>query len=263
MSQPKPFFLTVRQFADDEYSEGGRARYVSHREYSIKPSNYIRAFLLLQKDLLELFNYIEPADKSLETYSFRIHELLVRTCIEIEANFRAIFTVNKYGPFRNGANLSMEDFYKINRSHFLSSYKVEVPYWSGDPETAVRRPFKSWADQKDSAKPWVLSWYQDYNLAKHDRVNALPLANFKNLLDAFSALVILITAQYLFDDFSPAPGALLLESESGDDFECAIGDYFRIRLPHDVPMEERYEFDWQVLSLESSPFAQFDYDAIN
>jgi hypothetical protein len=74
MSVKKPFFLTVRQFADDQYAEGGRAYYIKRPDYSTKPSNYIRAFLLLQKDLIELFNYIELSDTALNIYRFRILE---------------------------------------------------------------------------------------------------------------------------------------------------------------------------------------------
>ena len=58
--------------------------------YSDHPEHYTRAFAILQKDIIGLFEYIEPSDINLVTYSFRIHELLVRTCIEVEANFKAI-----------------------------------------------------------------------------------------------------------------------------------------------------------------------------
>lgn len=54
----------------------------------------MRAFLLVQKDLQELFDYVEPADKKLCCYSYRIHELLMRTCIEVKANCKAILSEN-------------------------------------------------------------------------------------------------------------------------------------------------------------------------
>jgi hypothetical protein len=46
----KPYHNTVRQFVDGEYSEGGRSRYIRHPSYAKGPSNYIRSFLLIQKD---------------------------------------------------------------------------------------------------------------------------------------------------------------------------------------------------------------------
>lgn len=127
MSVKKPYPLTVRQFKDDEYAEGGRWMYIKHIEFCNKPSNYIRSFLLLQDDLLELFKYVEPGDVNLNTFSFRIQELFIRACIEIEANFRAILSMNTYTPAAIGARLNMTDYVKIDTSHFLSDYHVKAP----------------------------------------------------------------------------------------------------------------------------------------
>lgn len=262
MAVSKPYYLTVRQFADDKYSDGGRAYYIKHPQYSDRASNYIRSYLLLQKDFLDLTNYIEPADTNLPVYSFRIQELLVRTCIEIEANFKAIFALNKYNKASSGHNLNIEDYYKINSSHFLSDYIVKAPYWSENYATAMRRPFKNWGDPVDSSKPWILTWYQAYNTTKHDKANSLHLASFENLLDAYCGLVALITSQYLFEDFSPSPELLQVGSGYNDGFDAAIGDYFRIRVPVLIPDKERYDFDWQTLLAQSEPFQKFDYDLL-
>ena len=245
---------------DDEYSEGGRARYITHPKYSNNPSNYIRAYMLLQKDMLELFNYIEPSDTALKTYSFRIQELLVRTCIEVEANFKAIIAMNKYS--KKLKELNIVDYYRVNKSHFLSRYSMKLPYWSGNPMTADRQPFKSWGEPEDLMNPWKLSWYQDYNSTKHDRSNSLSLASFENLIDAMAALVILISAQYRDEDFSPAPDALLVSSGMNDGYDAAVGEYFRVVYPRDIPAKERYDFDWAVLVKDPEPFQKFDYDNV-
>ena len=102
MGLNRPYKRIIRQLKDDSYQNNGNGRYVEHPDYAESPQQYIRAFLLIQKDLHDLFDFIEPADKNLETFSYRIHELLVRTCIEIEANCKAILTENGYilNPFR-------------------------------------------------------------------------------------------------------------------------------------------------------------------
>jgi hypothetical protein len=211
--------------------------------------------------LIELFSYIQPSDINLKTYSFRIHELFIRTCIEVEANFRAILVTNGYKKISGSKanNLSVEDFYKVNTSHFLSDYRVKFPYWSDNLLDAIRQPFKAWGSPANPSQPHVLPWYQDYNRAKHDRVNNLHLANFENLIDAFSGLVALMTAQYMFEDFSLNPQALTDEG-ARDGFETAIGDYFRVTLPSHIPDQDRYDFDWQILSRSSSPFQKYNYD---
>ena len=260
MSVDKPYFLTVRQFVDGEYSEGGRAYYIKRPDYSTRPSNYVRAFLLLQKDLVDLFNYIEPSDTALKVYSFRIQELLIRTCVEVEANFKAIFAMNKYS--KNARDLNITDYFLINKSHFLSDYSVKLPYWSENLMTADRTPFKAWGSPEDSKNPWKLKWFQDYNATKHDRSNALARASFENLIDAFAALVVLISAQYMAEDFSPAPGALLVDSGWNDGYDSAIGDYFRIAYPRNIPEDMRYDFNWQEISNDLNVFQKFDYDSV-
>lgn len=260
MSVTKPYILTVRPFKDGSYTGGAKDRYIHHVDYAQRPSNYIRSYLLLQKDLIELFNYIEPSDTNLQTYSFRIQELLVRTCIELEANFRAILELNEYSRAKQGKKLSIKDYYKINSSHYLSNYSVKLPYWSENLITAIRTPFKQWGSPDNPESPWTLSWYQAYNATKHDKANSLQLASFENLLDAFCGLVALITSQYLFEDFSPKPGALIINSGWNDGFDASIGDYFRVALPRRIPVDERYDFDWQTLAQESSPIQKFNYD---
>ena len=85
MAVTKPYYRTVRQLADGSYAHSGNGRYIEDARYANEPRRFTRAFLLIQKDLLELFNFIEPADQNLQTYSYKTHELLLRACIEIEA----------------------------------------------------------------------------------------------------------------------------------------------------------------------------------
>lgn len=89
MSVNKPLKRTVRIFADGEYAEGGRWLYILNKQFAQDPQHYIRAFLLIQDDLKELFNYIEPADQNQGTFSLRIQQLLMRVCVEFEANCTA------------------------------------------------------------------------------------------------------------------------------------------------------------------------------
>ena len=85
MAVNKPLRRTYFQFVDGLYDEVGRSQYVTHPDFANSPEHYIRSFLILQKDLRELFDYVEPADRNLRTYSYRIHSLLLRECVEVEA----------------------------------------------------------------------------------------------------------------------------------------------------------------------------------
>ena len=152
MAVGSPYRRTVRQFLDGSYSEGGRWMYVTHPKYPQSPEHYIRAFLLLQQDLLRLFDFIEPDDANLGSYSFRTHELLLRSCVEVEANCKAILKENEYPK---GGNWDMRDYRKVELSHRLSSYQVKIPIWHG--QMSIRRPFQPWS------LGGTLPWYTAYN----------------------------------------------------------------------------------------------------
>jgi hypothetical protein len=222
-------------------------RYIRHSKFAIEPEHYIRAFGVIQKDLLEIFDFIEPADTNLQCYSYRTHELFMRTCIEIEANFKAILTENGYS--RSG-DWNMSDYQKCEASHLLSSYEIKFPVWRGSQHT--RRPFASWANMGR------LPWYQGYNAAKHSRHDNFGSANLSNLLDSIAGLVSILSAQFLTEDFSPSAGLLALEG-SWDGLEGAIGGYFRVKFPNNWPTNDRYDFDWTALQASSDPFQNFHY----
>jgi hypothetical protein len=189
MGLARPFRRTCRQFADGEYAEGGRSGYIEHEQFASAPLQYIRAFTILQKDVLELFEYIEPSDINGCTYSYRTHQLLMRICIEIEANFKAIFSDNRYYPSNPNANV----YKKLNASHRLSSFNIKLPVWHGIRN--VRQPYSAWA------LGGSLSWYTAYNNAKHNRHAEFEKANFDYVVDAVCGLVAILSSQFYTSDF--------------------------------------------------------------
>ena len=184
---------------------------------------------------MELFDYLEPAEQNLGCYSYRIHELLLRACIEVEANCKAILLENGY---TKTGDLRMGDYIKIGISHRLSEYTVRMPTWTGVHGT--RTPFSAWTTSGS------LRWYQAYNATKHDRHAEFKNATFENMLDAVCGCVAILSAQFRDHDYSPQSGALLQEGSS-DGMSDAIGGYFRVGFPQSWPASERYDFDWVFL----------------
>ncbi|MEQ1783215.1 MAG: hypothetical protein ABMA14_17815 [Hyphomonadaceae bacterium] len=248
MTVTRPYRRTFRQHVNGSYTEGGKGRYVRHPKYGDAPKQYVRAYLLIQKDLQELFDYIEPADENLMTYSYRTHELLIRTCVEVEANCKAILLENGYAK---AGDWRMPDYRLLNTTHRLSSYKIRVPHWHGIQHTCA--PFGAW-DRADS-----LNWYSAYNAVKHDRHNEFAKANFANLLNAVSGLVALLAAQFGSEDFSPSSNIVITEDDYREGFEDSIGGFFQVRYPDDWPADQRYEFNWQNLENEPDPFQSLSF----
>ncbi|MCH8684271.1 hypothetical protein [Pedomonas mirosovicensis] len=251
MAVTRPYRRIIRQFADGDYAEGGRWMYIRHPKYATDPAHFIRSFLMIQRDLQSLLDFIEPADTNLQTYSFRIHQLLMATCMEIEANFKAIF-------FDNGCDLgskgNIKTYEQVGKSHQLSGYEIKLPLWR--ERTMILRPFRNWPNAIGKGP----SWYQAYNNLKHNRHENFAQANLENLLNAIAGLAILLTAQFQHEAFSSGPDflSISLEADTGG-FESCIGDYFTVRYPTDWPENERYDFDWRQFKSEKDPFVNYPY----
>ncbi|WP_209025848.1 hypothetical protein [Legionella israelensis] len=263
MTISKPYHRNCRQFVDGHYSEGGRWQYIVHPNYAKSPEQYVRAFLLIQKDLHEIFDYIEPADKNHKCYSFRIHEVLMRSCIEVEANFKAILEENNYEKKdKSGKTLDMDidDYKKVEKTHKLSMYKVKLPHWEGTK--SVRTPFSSWK----KPEKYSPAWYQAYNKTKHNRHTEFHHASFENLIDSVCGLLVLLSSQFCTEDFSPSePGIAASGYGPKDGMESAIGGYFRIKFPDNWPHDERYDFnylEWIDLPEQEGLFQKIDYSKI-
>jgi hypothetical protein len=247
-----PFFRTFRKLKTHSNSGYSQYSYPLDKSYANNPVHYTRAFLLLQEDIKGLFEYIEPADENLSTYSFRIYELMFKCCSELEANFKAILRENGYGRATE-ADWNMKDYSKVNVSHMLSGYKVSYPIWRGKNFTF--QPFEPWG-RSDK-----LAWYQAYNNAKHNRNESFEDANFQNLLSAFAGLFILMTAQFSKHDFLPGVPVLAAGGSDYYDGEFGIGSYLILEYPN-WPDKELYNFDWSKLKEMPERFRKFDYNVV-
>lgn len=231
--------------------------YIIDKEYCNSGHNYVRAFLLILEDLKKLFEYVEPSKESFNSFSFRIHELFMRTCIEIEANFKAIVNENGYEPeiSRSGNPIYNINVYKkVNLSHHLSDYEVGLPQWATS-ELIKFKPFEAWAQPNQP-----LDWYQAYNKSKHDRQDNFRYANLKNLLQAVSGLLCLLHSQFRGEDFSASDIGRSVGGYDFYDLRSSTGGVFRIKEPSNWTLEEHYEFDWSELKKEEERFQKFNYN---
>ncbi|MGL4488315.1 MAG: hypothetical protein ACRCU5_02595 [Rhizobiaceae bacterium] len=246
MTIQAPFKRTVRPFRNGQYSpKSGQMSFVRTSSFSSDPRPYIRGFLILQRDIRSLFEFIHPADVNLGTYSEHIGILLVRTCFEVETNLKAILKENGY---LSTSNWTMSDYRKVESSHRLSEYEVLLPEWSGAGNTIV--PFQIW---RTSGK---LDWYQAYNKYKHDRVANLHEATFGQLINAWSGLFALISAQYFLDDFSVEKKPIgFAHTLSAGEFWHGVGGYLKVKFPVSWPDAEKYDFTLVPGSFQDSSFA--------
>ncbi|MEY5047665.1 MAG: hypothetical protein RLZZ175_1024 [Bacteroidota bacterium] len=257
----KPFKRTVRQLSDGSYSNSGNSMYLLNKEYALDPQHYIRAFLLIQEDVFELFKFVEPCDENKDTISLRIQELLIRICVEIEANFTAILNENIYSN-RDKRSID-KDYCLLEFSHKLSSYSVKFPTWKGLKN--IRTPFINWSTYPN--QNWhVLEWYKSYNKSKHDRHNYFVKANFDTLMDALSGLVIILSAQFQNENYSLQPKGRALSGgysyDYDENYDSAIGGYFCVQYPKNWSNDEMYCFTWSQIKNNENPIDKIDFDKI-
>lgn len=251
--QTKPFHRIYRKVQSGRHNAGySSTAYIRDPQYANAPSHYVRAYSLIQNDLQKLFEYVEPSTESLKTYSYRIHELLMRTCIEVEANFKAILIENTFTPERGRFDMGV--YKKVNQSHRLSDYEVLLPVWNGEPR--IWKPFEAWGEGKS------LEWYQSYNASKHNRQESFREANLEVLINAVAGLLILLSSQFETEDFSAGSVLLSLGGHDYHGLEPAIGSMFRIKFPDTWHDDELYDFDWKELKDQKDRFQKFNYDEV-
>ena len=248
----RPFRRTVRQLADGSFRNSGNGEYVSHEKFAIDAWHYKRAFQIIDSELAEIFNYIEPAFQNLDSFSYKISGLLTKICIEIEANFKAILAENAYSVAPS--KLNMAHYCKVEKSHCLSNYWIKFAVWQG--QDIIFQPFCSWGPAQKIKSP---EWYQAYNAAKHDRHSQFAsAATLRNMLEAYCALSLLMWTQF-FDVSSPGPVTLSIRSTGGlPGFTFGPINRTLIRLP-DLAPSERYEFNWQSIKDLEDPFQNYPY----
>lgn len=260
MTVTKPFHRTVRDMKPAQNAGYSGWAYIVDPDYAKSPEHFVRAFLLIQDDLREIFEYVEPSDVGKTAYSYRIHALLIRTCIEVEANLKAIFDEN----ICSRPAETMRQFRKVDASHHLSSYRIKLPIWS--PTPLVLCPFQPWRTLRGAGTPAAgapgLPWYQAYNASKHNRLDQFHKANLENLVAAVAGLLVLISAQFKGEDFSPGAVALTTRGLDDQQMEPAIGSLFRVGYPNDWAENDLYDFDWSTLKGQADRFQKFDYDAV-
>ena len=261
MSLNKPYKRTIRPFKNNSYKENGNWQYLIVKDFANNPDHYVRSFLLIQEEVLKLFEFIEPADTNLPTFSLKIQQLIIKICIEIEANFTAILKENSY-KFKNNWNMK-NSYCLLEFSHKLSQYSVKFPLWHG--MESIYSPFRNWKNYPNS--DWSeLSWYQKFNKFKHDRHSNFQGANFETLLNSFSALAIVLSSQFYDETYqTSSKSSSIGESYSYNhekDFVTGIGDYLKVKFPTNWLESEKYNFEWSELKFQEDQFEKINFNEL-
>lgn len=247
----QPYYRIIRPLGHiSNYTVGNtdESNYMLDERYAEDRNELIRAYHILEKDLIELFEFVDPADNNLPTFSHRIYELFLRACTEFETNATKILEVNGYN--RNG-KWNILDYYLVNSATRLNEYRLFINIWKNGKKEI--RPLEQWNVGH------TLSWYQDYNTVKHDRNREFGRANLGNLISATGAVFCILFAQFhnlIFTLNQPT----IMYSNDENTGELSSGNMlFGIILPTSWQRNEMYRFDWPTLRTQEAPIQKFQF----
>lgn len=163
----------------------------------VVPNLYWPVYKNLEKEFLELADYIHICDDQLDIYSMHIADLIVRCAVEIEALSKELYKslggnmspVDKDGKPRDlyfdtdCLNL-LEQHWKLGKKKITVS---AATIYLTKPENTIILPLHKAYKRGTSGSKWK----QAYQAVKHDRKESLKSATIKNLLYAMGALYIL------------------------------------------------------------------------
>jgi hypothetical protein len=261
MAIHKPYRRICRPFIDGRYLTDIEGKYFVDPRYASERSDLIRGYHLLEKELYQIFEYIEPADANKSCYSHQIYALLLRASTEFEANASAILKANDYKLTGKRRYVDIKDYFKVNAATKLSEYSVTIPIWNGENKTF--RPLEDWAKPSDSLlDPHTLSWYDHYNTVKHDRLAEFKCASMENAIRAVGSVFCILFSQFHTSSFDPNQPISSYSIDDGMDGRqiwshpsCRLA----IELPNSWQDNEKYDFDWTVLRNDTDPFQNYTF----
>lgn len=150
----------------------------------------IYSYYLLEDQLKEIVQFVEPEKENFLTYSHKIRSSLILACTEFEANCKSMMKEKNF-ELKDPKIDDYLDF--LDKNYCIRQYVVRCHFMEGK-EFA---PFKELDEKKQKNKSVV--WYQAYNKVKHDRVNSFEQANLNNMLNAITAVFITLYSRFDLD----------------------------------------------------------------
>ena len=246
MSINKPYYRIYRPLLNKAMKPSDF--YFEDERYANDRSMLCRSYKILENDLKVLFEYVEPCDNNLHTTSFRLYELLLRSCTELETNCKRILEANGYNL---GSCPSMSDYCKVEYATKLSEYEAVLDYWR--PNRRVLKPFENWSTSQS------LSWYQAYNQVKHDRQVNFEKACLDNVINAVAGVLIILNSQFDFLTLTPYQANTFYFQVEGEVGGITFAEsLFEINKPEWADFN-KYDFDWSNLKHSQDSFQQFNF----
>lgn len=158
---------------------------MTKEEFLTKIWNY---YLMLEKDFMNTFQYVEPSVENNSAYSKEYNKLLLSIGSEIDVVFKELCK-----KIENKNSSDVENYNITNYMNVISNYNN---FSNENCTNLVTReiisPFTAWINSKTPL------WWKNYNHLKHDRLSNdnIKLGNYLNVKESLSALYIICCFLY-------------------------------------------------------------------
>ncbi len=145
----------------------------------VELSLYWNYFLALESDLERLSRYVEFAEHNYSTYSIEIAHLFLAAAAEVDVVAKQLCTRHRPKPKADNVNA----YYDILTAAYpgIEHMEVTIPRYG-----LILKPWDTW---KKNAPP---PWWSDHNKVKHRRSDYFHAAHLQNVLNAMSALLLVV-----------------------------------------------------------------------
>ena len=179
-------------------------------------------YLLLEDDLQEILEYIEPCNENFQTFGPKLAKLLLSAGSEIDVAFKDLIKIRDPKALSaHDTNANMNLYRKFAHDNLRREfYAVEIGIARSQYACT---PWDTWWDFSEEGDPIpkdnALPWWTAYNNVKHHRTENYNQATLGNVLEAMAALFMLIgsiaRAEKRFDGYRIPKILLYCDSSLG------------------------------------------------
>lgn len=183
--KPGEYYYRIARSSTQHPNDHGS--YPAERECEYEIASAVGQLRSLIARFHEVARSVEPDENNLQTYGHSIRELLIICATEVESHWKAVLKSNGFMKER----LTTVDYAKTKTAMRLGEYQISFPSY---PKIKPVMPFKDWCAEQNQTKS--LSFYNAYNLVKHDREGNFDKATLEYCIAALSACLVMVVAQF-------------------------------------------------------------------
>lgn len=151
---------------------------------------FFQIYQNLEKEILDMTDYIHFSEKNLNVYSIKLANFILRANVECESLLKELYKktehFKKLSPKEQQKALEKNTYREVNKVYNLDKKTIYIAseiFYFQDKYSEPFIPFKYEKNNKDS--------YKIYNAIKHDKVNNLEKADLETAINLLGTLFVL------------------------------------------------------------------------